>query len=89
MVADVVDRACLVAEREGGRVAGMTIRLGPLAGITAQSARRQLEDLARARLGRAPRIEVEEGVDTTDRGAAGIVLVSVRLEDRDVRGASR
>jgi hypothetical protein len=81
MIGQVLRRADDVAQRGGGRITGISLRVGAAAGLDATSVRRHAEIAAEERWGFRPAFDVEVGREAPgDPAEHGLTLVSVRLE---------
>jgi hydrogenase nickel incorporation protein HypA/HybF len=81
---DLLAKILAVAEAEGGgRVVGISVRLGALSHFTPGHFREHFDDAARGTLAEGAAIDAEVGTDPAAADAAGVVLQSVRVAVAD------
>ncbi len=78
MMRDALQRAEVVALQHGGRLSGVSIRLGANSGITVAAARAHAAAIADQWWGFVPALDVVVGEDPYEPGAHGVTLVSIR-----------
>jgi hypothetical protein len=66
--------------KDAGRVRGVTVRVGALAGFSAEFLRHGIDHYAGERWGYHPEVVVERSTDPTEPDAQGVVLVSIKLD---------
>ena len=81
MIKDIMRRAGNIAERNGGRLSGISLRVGAASGITADAARLHAEAVAEQWWGFSPDLEIEESSDPSEPGSGGVSLVKIRVEE--------
>lgn len=79
VVRDLLSRAQAEVE-EPTDIVALTLRIGPLSGITPESLRQCVDRVSHQLWGHRPALEIEESHDLTSPNALGVALVSIRLE---------
>lgn len=78
VVADLMRRV-EQESKDAGQVERVTLRVGALAGFSAESLRHGIDHYAEERWGYLPEVVVERSTDPTEPDAQGVVLVSIRV----------
>jgi Zn finger protein HypA/HybF involved in hydrogenase expression len=77
----VMRRAGDAAERSGGRLSEVRLRLGASCGISIEAAAVHAEAIALGWWGYAPFLDIEQSSDPAEPGALGVALVSITVEE--------
>lgn len=81
LVRDLLTEAEQRAPRGGASITALRFRIGALSAVSAASLRHGIAEGAAALWNVVPEIAIESGVETTEPGAMGVVLVSLRVRD--------
>ena len=79
IVRDLLAKARAEAGGNSDDIAALTLRIGPLSGITPEALRDSVDRAALEMWGHEPAVRIEESDEVDSPDALGVVLVSVRL----------
>ena len=88
LVADLVAQAEAQAPGAPQAITKMRLRIGAMAPATPAALRHGVGDLAMARWGTRPDLEIEQSEDPADPAAMGVVLVSIGVDSASVEAGS-
>jgi len=83
LVADLIAQAEAQAPGAPQDISRLSLRVGAMAPATPAALRHGVGDLAMARWGTRPDLEIEQSEDPADPAAMGVVLVAIRVRSAD------